>query len=343
MIDRTDHADEIRRYLTDPVRLCKALQLSQDARQNADGWLVLCPAHPDKTPSCSVTRGPDGTVRVKCFGCDLSGDGFHLVAAARGLDCRTDWPEVMAQTAELLGLHEIALEVRAGREASREPRKAPPAPEPAPEKVYPSEIEVLVLWRDAGFVNEDPEASRCLVERMLDPDSVAAKDLARVIRADQILPRWARYRGDAEEPRSWIETGHRLILPAYDASGELRSVRAWRVRGGDTPKRLPPSGHKGTGLVVANECALRMLQGERSPVRLVVAEGEPDYLTDAVQFTGDAVLGVFSGSWSPEFAARVPLGSEVIVRTDLDTAGEKYAKQILDSLKGRCSLRRLAA
>jgi hypothetical protein len=340
--DRPDHANEIRRYLTDPVKLCKALGLSKDARQNADGWIVYCPVHSEKTPSCSVTRGPDGTVRVRCWGCDFAGDAFHLVAAVRGLDCHRDFVEVMAQTAELVGLAAIAEEVRAGKPPA-ETRSAPEQPPASPEKVYPPELQVLVLWRDAGFVNEDTEASACLVDRMIDPDGVAERDLARVIRIDQVLPAWARYRGNSDESKTWLETGHRMILPAYDASGELRSVRAWRIRRGESPKRLPPSGHRGTGLVVANESAVRMLKGERAPVRLIVAEGEPDYLTDAVRFASDAVIGVFSGSWSKEFAQRIPLGSEVIVRTDLDQAGEKYAREILGSLKGRCALRRLAA
>ncbi len=340
MTQRPDHAEELRRYLTDPVRLCRALGLTQKARTTADGIEVCCPSHKDSNPSCSVTCGPDGTIRVKCFACEFAGDGFHLVAAARGLDTHTEFPEVLAQTADALGLRDIADEIRNGREPA-EHRSPPPAPEASPEKVYPPEIEVLVLWRDAGFVREDREASACLVERLIDPDTVTLRDLARVIREDQLLPRWARYRGDGE-PRTWLETGHRLLCPTYDASGELRSVKAWRIRSGETPKRLPPAGHRGTGLVLANPAAVRMLKGEKSPIQLVISEGESDYLTWCTRIV-EPVLGVFSGSWSTEFAARVPLGSEVIVRTDMDQAGEKYAQGIIASLKGRCLLRRLAA
>jgi hypothetical protein len=335
-----DHSDEIRRHLTDPVRLCRALGLTQDAHRTADGLTVRCPAHQERTPSCSVTRGQDGTVRVRCFGCGLAGDGFVLVAAVVHLDYRSDFREVMAQTADLIGLRDIADEIREGRQAAERP--LPTEPTPAPERVYPPRTQVLAVWDDAGFVNEDCDASRVLVERKLDPDSVAVKDLARVLRHDQVLPPWARYRGDSSESRTWLQTGHRLLLPTYAANGNLVSLRAWRLTPGDSPKRLPPSGHKATGLVLASAAAVRMLRGEGGPGKLVVSEGEPDFLSWSIQYSGP-VIGITSGSWTSDFASRIPLGSEVILRTDLDDAGEKYARQILEALKQRCTLHRLVA
>ncbi len=337
----TDHLEEIRRYLTDPDRLCKALGLAKGSVKAAGGLKVLCPSHDERTPSCSVTTGPDGTVRVKCFGCQLAGDGFVLVAAVAGLDYRRNFTEVMAQTAELVGLQDAADEIRKGKPAA-EGRPLPDPPPPEPEKVYPPKLQVLVLWNDAGFVNEDAEASRVLVQRMIDPDAVTVKDLARVIRTDQVLPRWARYRGAAEESKTWLETGHRLLLPVYDAEGRQQSVRAWRLKNGDSPKRLPPSGHKATGLVLANQVAVGLLQGKREPQRIIISEGESDYLTWSAR-GGVAVLGIYSGSWSDDFAKRIPLGSDVIVRTDLDEAGERYAKHIIGTLRGRCELRRTVA
>lgn len=36
-----------------------------------DGFMIQCPAHDDKTPSCKIWEGPDGGVRFHCFaGCD---------------------------------------------------------------------------------------------------------------------------------------------------------------------------------------------------------------------------------------------------------------------------------
>jgi DNA primase len=70
----------------------------------------------------------------------------------------------------------------------------------------------------------------------------------------------------------------------------------------------------------------------------VVAEGEPDFLTRATLTTGAAVVGVHSGAWTADHAAAVPTGTRVIVRTDRDDAGERYACEVLDSLKHRCAV-----
>lgn len=81
--------------------------------------------------------------------------------------------------------------------------------------------------------------------------------------------------------------------------------------------------------------------------RLIVVEGEPDYLTWAGRCEGQrmtAVLGITSGAWTPDLAARIPNGSRVIVRTDLDDTGNKYAEAIRASLMPRCKiLRKVAA
>ena len=59
---------EVRRTLVDPVRVCERLGLAKGARRQSTGLSIRCPAHAERTPSCSVTRGPDGTIRVRCFG-----------------------------------------------------------------------------------------------------------------------------------------------------------------------------------------------------------------------------------------------------------------------------------
>jgi len=207
---------------------------------------------------------------------------------------------------------------------------APAAPEPS----YPHDAQAL--WDDLAAVTDSPVACSMLRSRSIDPDAVASRDLARVI-LDQRIPRWASYQGE-----SWSVTGHVLVLPVYDAAGELRSVRAWRVIPGESPKRLPPGGHRATGLVLANAAALAILRGKSGPCRVVVVEGEPDFCTLATR-TQDAVFGVLSGAWTAEHAARVPLGSTVVIRTHCDKAGDKYAEQVTKTLHGRGQIRRLVA
>ena len=82
------------------------------------------------------------------------------------------------------------------------------------------------------------------------------------------------------------------------------------------------------------------------PLRIVISEGEPDWLTWATRFADSAedapaVLGIWSGAWSPEIAARIPSGARVIVRTHPDEAGDGYCRAIVSTLLGRCDVRRL--
>ncbi|HOQ62242.1 MAG TPA: toprim domain-containing protein, partial [Vicinamibacterales bacterium] len=60
--------------------------------------------HGDKGPSCSLTRGADGTLRVRCFGCGFAGDVFHLVAACRSLTLPRDFVEVLREAAALASI-----------------------------------------------------------------------------------------------------------------------------------------------------------------------------------------------------------------------------------------------
>jgi hypothetical protein len=236
----------------------------------------------------------------------------------------------LATGAELAGHRVLADEIREG--AERQDRKPIPAPEPLPEVEYPPADEVMAVWRAASSVAEDPEASGLLVGRRIDPDAVASMDLARVIPHGTVLPRWAAYQG-----RPWLETGHTLIVRAWDVHGAARGLRAWCVRSGSAPKRLPPAGCKAAELVQANLAAWRMLNRTASPLRLVIVEGEPDHLVAATQLApGDAVIGIGSGSWTDEFARRVPGGTEVIVATHADEAGDRYASKVLESLGDRC-------
>ena len=84
--------------LDDARGLCDALGLlegkrGKDWHPQAGGAIVLCPWHDERSPSCSVSRGRDGTVRVKCFGCGATGDALTLVAARHRLDLAGDFVE----------------------------------------------------------------------------------------------------------------------------------------------------------------------------------------------------------------------------------------------------------
>jgi hypothetical protein len=139
------------------------------------------------------------------------------------------------------------------------------------------------------------------------------------------------------------------MLPVYDERGRMRSVRAWCVSESNDPKRLPASGYRASGLVLACTSAVALLRAGVAPSdarpRVVVVEGEPDFLTWATRFSDaspnvPAVLGVVAGAWSDEIAARIPSGARVIVRTHRDAAGERYAEAIKRTLWDRCAVLR---
>jgi hypothetical protein len=329
---RPDYARELRYLLVDPVKLCRTLGLADGAQPQASGLLIRCPAHGDRKPSCSVTLGPDGSVRVKCFACDFATDALGLIAQVRGLSLRSQFPEVLAEAAHVAGRFDLEAEIRDGKPA---PDRAPPpeAPPPAPPRLYPPSDEVHAIWDTATPVADDRDAARYLVFRKIDPELIAMRQLARVIAPP--VPPWATY-GKV----TWVETGHRMISRMFDAHGELRSVRAIRIADGKSPKRLPPKGYKAAELVLANESAWRMLRGRIEPSRVVVTEGEPDFCTWGA-LTTEPVIGVISGSWTDAFAERVPRGCRVVVRTHEDDAGERYAAMLIASLKKRdCTILR---
>lgn len=333
----TDHAREIKIALRDPVRLCTALGLTKGATRQAGGLLVCCPAHADRTPSCSVRVGPDGTVQVKCHGgCELAGDALSLIAAVHQLDLSANFKEILLIGAELAGLATV-LDELSGKKPY-EKREPPPQPDMPPERVYPAVAEVRDLWTAACSVEDDDAVKRLLEGRALPPADVARLGLAKAITGNQPLPRWATYQG-----QTWRFHGYRMLLPMFDAAGDMRSVRAWRVTDGEGPKRLPPAGCRATGLAMANGWALSLLREKRGPRRIVVVEGEPDFCSATIRWPGTPVFGLINGSWGADFAARVPLGSEVIVATHHDQAGDKYAEVVKATVRGRAQVIRSAA
>jgi hypothetical protein len=341
-MSRRDFAQEIKSALTDPRKVCAALAIDRPSiKQGRGGITVACPWHREKTPSCSVTRGDSGTIRAWCFSCEVGGDVLSLVAVVRGLDLTRDFEAVLIEAARIGGLWEVLdeLEGRASKE-DREKRlaakPAPVAPIPEPERDYPPEDEVRRLWDSAMPASDDRDASGHLVQRRIDPDRVAALDLARVIRRRTEVPSWACF-----HRMRWTITGHRMLVRVFDCDGVWRSVRGWRISDGKTPKRLPPGGYKAKGLILANDPGQALLRGDPVGSRVIIVEGEPDWVLRSTINPDTPVLGFLSGCWHEGFAARIPYGGEVIVRTHVDRAGNGYAKQITESVRERAQVHRV--
>ena len=103
-------ADDINRRLDDPHALCDDLGLLTGRRgvdwqtQTGRGVKVRCVWHDERTPSLSITRGPDGTIRANCFGCSTTGNVFDLIAATQGWEKRARFRDVLDVAADLARL-----------------------------------------------------------------------------------------------------------------------------------------------------------------------------------------------------------------------------------------------
>ncbi len=323
-----DAVRDIKRALSDPMRVCEQLGLlagKGSFTRQGGGVLIRCPVHADNTPSCSV-QVKGGVLLWKCHACDQAGDALTLIAAVHGLSMAgDDFRQVLIAGAELGGLHSLVADLDRDGLVERPKMIERPAPKAEQERDYPPLYEVEALWSSTGQLGEGERA--WATARGIDADLIS--DLARCLPVDGDLPRWASYQG-----KSWRETGHRVVVPVFDTAGAMRSVRAIRVTDGDSPKRLPPGGHKAAGLVMACEFGQGMLRGSYVPTRLLVLEGEPDFLSSLAYPWPEvyARIGITSGSWTVEFAARIPAGTTVILGTHNDAPGEKYAKAIAETL-----------
>ena len=127
----TDDVREVRYALGDAWKLCDALGLLDGPRsyqRQARGLLVRCPWHDERTPSCSVYRGDDGTIAVRCHGCGASGDALSLVAIVSGLDARRDFRAVLEEGARIAGIRLASLD--GSSSSAPRPVRAPRPPAP---------------------------------------------------------------------------------------------------------------------------------------------------------------------------------------------------------------------
>jgi hypothetical protein len=194
---------DIKARLADPLAVASLLGLAGIRRQ-AGGCVVLCPAHDEKAPSCSLTVAKSGELRARCFSCGWSGDVLGLVAAVRGLSTRSDFAAVVKEAAELAG-------VEPERRAS--PRmSAPPVPP----------IVVLAHRIDAA-------AHDFLADRLRPDETIERASEADILAALALLEeRDARERALAEERDGWLDA----LADAYEGTDERRLDEANRLERG---------------------------------------------------------------------------------------------------------------
>ena len=288
--------------------------------------------------------------------------GLFELAAGGEIDPEQAW-EQLSQAGRAAGLDgaEIRSTLRsARREGAKRPRKSTRAgradmatlpPIPAAPPIYPPHSAVKALWNATQSVLADERAFTYLQSRGIDPERVSRGGLCRYLPKDASLPDELATelratlpktkRGGARKPAPLH--GFQLLFPMFDNLGSARSlVLRWMADGGppleeDQPKVVALRGQR-VGLVLANRAAQALMRRDPErktlwtdqPLEVVIVEGETDFLcaacepTDAVR----AVFGVMAGSWTDAHVHAIPKRAAVIIATDHDEQGDKYADKI---------------
>jgi hypothetical protein len=239
---------------------------------------------------------------------------------------------------------------------------------------YADPVAVSALWDRTVPCVLDDDAYQWLMLRGISPREVEFQRLARFLPHDAItkmtpeqieavktvLPK-TKVRGEFGVA---TRLGFRIVVPVFDAEGNMRSLRLRRTnlakdRFGNPklrkekksePKEL---GIKGAarGLVLANGPALELLRGRGQrpdswgdrELAVVITEGVPDFLVASCE-PDEAVRAVFGicgpSCWSLDMAARIPFDARVEVATDSDPQGIKYAAEVIATMPGRRVLSR---
>lgn len=311
--------DIIRFRLADPLWVVQALGLDEKIIRQRLGVMILCPFHAERTPSCSVTTGPDGSLRFKCFGCGESGDVFHLVAVVNRLDVEHEFSLVVEKTMALAGVAPRELE-----------RNEPWIAETAS---YPPSREVEALWKASHPVNRtqinpDPRdlaVAFFFAARRWWPPTIAQLDIVRVapLPNDFAWPSWW--------PPSWTSSW-RLLTRGYTAKGEAVTLHARAVDDSE-PKVRWPYGCSSSKVFLADALGAAVLRGEKQRLNaFVFVEG----LSDIVTCAGDnfdldrrfAFLGVTSSAMAGLAEVKAPAGVPQLIATHSDAAGDRFAASI---------------
>jgi DNA primase len=328
-----DDAAELRRALDDPERLCTGLGLAENARRQRSGLLVLCPWHKERGPSCSVRRGPDGTVQVKCFGCGHTGDALSLIAAVLGLDITRNFGAVLTEASRIADLP-------LGQRAPQ-PRLGPAALSPLPDATF-ADLAALLLQLgrlDDGSLVAD--VTRYLAgRRLLDlarADGWAALPPAPVQRAwiagllreifgADVIARSGLVRGD-----EFMEPAARLMIPWRDPTGTVATIQRRRLDKRRRAYVIPP------GRSPRWPYGAHWLRDAPADVPVALVEGAVDALAcrELAARRGRVVipLGVPGvGAWMPRWAD-LARGRLALVAFDADAAGDAVVEEIAADLK----------
>jgi DNA primase len=314
------------------TRLGIAGHKNGDMVRQAGGVLVVCPSHGDRTPSLSITRGPDRLLRVRCFGCDLSGDAFTLIAAVHGLDVRSGFAAVLEHARAITG---TAAPFSAPRERAPEPRdETPPAlDDESFDRVARWLLDKCPLVNDAegakymaqrGLLEMAKGRLGCLPPLPYQPALILA--LCAEL-GEHLWKRSGLAHPNVTTRFAWGD--NRLLIPwrAAGVDGLIVNVqrRALHARPSKGPKYAAPRFRTFPAPYGIEDASEELGEG----VALVVVEGALDTLAARAMFRAEGIDAAVVGipgvqGWRPAWA-KLGRGREVKIGLDPDEAGNGAA------------------
>jgi hypothetical protein len=209
----------------------------------------------------------------------------------------------------------------------------------AASRAPPPRCAVDRVWSGCGSVLQSAEARQWLAAHAIDPDLVAAADLARVLPGYLELDGWA-HRGR----QSWFDSGHRLVVRLWEPTGsgvfEPVSLHARRI-GPDAAqdKARLPRGCNAAGLMLA--CGAEPFGdcGAPEPTAracLTIVEGVPDFLLWATRppAVRGGLLGSVTAAVAPGLFGGLAAGSRVVLRHHDDGGGKLHRAALRQGLAG---------
>jgi DNA primase len=275
-------------------------RLGIEAKKRGREWWACCPFHPERTPSWQIRdddEDPERHGRWRCLGkCHVGGGAVGLVMRVLELQRARealDW----LRSGGAVDRPSAGQEAAAGGGLVMGPAKRPKSG--------------FVLPGGVRFVpfDEWPETARGYAE-------------SRGLNAEQV-DRWGL--GYAVDGR----LRGRIVMPWRDGRGRLGGYTGRAYLPGDPRKYLEPTAEEGAGVGWVYGEELWPPPAERD--ELVVIEGGFDGY--AIERATSLPWGAARGSHlTPGHVARISTFRRIVIATDPDGAGEKFAKSIADAL-----------
>lgn len=253
--------------------------------------------------------------------------GWEVLGRAPDWSRREDWEAVRAAGVDLPDR---------GAKVTRADLAPPPAPEEPEWWLTPDRARELWQHTRSSASSAVTEPDRAYLREAM---GCVGHEAVRVIPEGEELPPWA-----AEKLGAWTRRGYRtLYMLVHPSDGVPRAVKLrWTrpVDGADPPKEARLSGVPLKGLVCADRVAMSVMRGERAASEcraLVVLEGPKDFGAGAARWAPHhpdvAHIGLISGSVTPDLVKAWATVPRVVVLTDPDGGGDRYAHHLAEVWK----------